>query len=39
MRVGQHRRDTISCGTGRSDIAIVDRRDRVARNCERVRRR
>jgi RTX calcium-binding nonapeptide repeat (4 copies)/ell wall binding domain 2 (CWB2) len=32
-------RDRVSCGGGRRDIAIVDRRDRVSRNCELVRRR
>jgi hypothetical protein len=31
------RRDTISCGPGR-DSVTADRRDRVARDCERVRR-
>ena len=31
-------RDRVNCGTGR-DTVIADRRDRVARNCERVRRR
>ena len=29
------RRDRVNCGSGR-DIVIADRRDRVARNCERV---
>ena len=32
------RRDRINCGTGR-DSVTADRRDRVSRNCERVRRR
>jgi len=32
------KRDTINCGAGR-DRAVVDRIDRVARNCERVVRR
>ncbi|MDQ3573064.1 MAG: hypothetical protein M3383_09430 [Actinomycetota bacterium] len=32
------KRDRINCGTGR-DTVIADRSDRVARNCERVRRR
>jgi hypothetical protein len=32
------RRDTVDCGTGRRDRAIVDQRDRV-RGCERVSRR
>ncbi|MCA1587134.1 MAG: hypothetical protein LC744_00150 [Chloroflexi bacterium] len=31
------RRDTVNCGTGR-DRVTADRRDRVSRNCERVRR-
>jgi hypothetical protein len=31
-------RDVIDCGTGR-DSVVADRRDKVARNCERVRRR
>lgn len=31
------RQDTINCGTGR-DVVIADRKDRVARNCEVVRR-
>ena len=32
------RRDRVNCGRGR-DTVIADRKDRVARNCERVRRR
>lgn len=32
------RRETINCGKGRRDVAVVDRSDRV-RGCERVRRR
>ena len=32
------RRDTVDCGPGRNDVAVVDRRDRL-RRCERVRRR
>lgn len=31
--------DSVRCGPGRRDLASVDRRDRVARDCERVRRR
>jgi len=31
--------DIISCGAGRHDRAVVDRRDRVARDCEAIRRR
>jgi hypothetical protein len=31
--------DSVTCGAGRFDVAIVDRRDHVARDCERVRRR
>ena len=31
-------RDTIKCGSGRHDLVIADRRDRVASDCERVRR-
>jgi Ca2+-binding RTX toxin-like protein len=31
--------DTVSCGAGRRDVAIADRRDRVSRDCERVIRR
>ena len=31
--------DRVDCGPGSADVAIVDRRDRVAGNCERVRRR
>jgi Ca2+-binding RTX toxin-like protein len=31
-------RETIDCGAGR-DVAVVDRRDKVKRNCERVKRR
>ncbi len=31
-------RDTVRCGGGRRDVAVVDRRDRVS-GCERVRRR
>jgi len=33
------KRDRVSCGGGRRDTAIVDRVDRVSRNCERIRRR
>jgi hypothetical protein len=32
-------RDVVNCGSGRRDSVSADRRDRVARNCERVRRR
>jgi len=35
----RRRRDDVACGAGRRDVARVDRRDRVARDCERVRRR
>jgi len=38
-RAGRFVPDVVKCGTGRFDIAIVDRRDSVARDCERVRRR
>jgi dipeptidyl aminopeptidase/acylaminoacyl peptidase len=38
LSAGDRRRDSISCGSGR-DRVIADRRDRVARNCERVSRR
>ncbi|HMI98235.1 MAG TPA: hypothetical protein VK488_00200 [Gaiellaceae bacterium] len=31
--------DILDCGSGRHDIAFVDRNDRVSRNCEVVRRR
>jgi hypothetical protein len=31
-------RDTLKCGRGRRDIALADRRDRVSRDCEVVRR-
>jgi streptogramin lyase len=31
--------DSVSCGAGRGDVAIVDRADRVERDCERVLRR
>ena len=31
--------DTVGCGAGRLDRALVDRRDRVLRDCERVSRR
>jgi Tol biopolymer transport system component len=34
----RRRRDVVRCGRGR-DVALVDRADRVARDCERVRRR
>ena len=32
-------RDRVSCGAGKRDLAIVDRKDIVSRDCERVRRR
>jgi Ca2+-binding RTX toxin-like protein len=34
---GRRGSDTVSCGAGRRDVALVDRRDHVARDCERVR--
>ncbi len=37
--LGRGRADTVRCGTGTSDLAIVDRADRVAQDCERVDRR
>ena len=36
---GRRIADTVRCGAGSRDLALVDRRDRVARDCERVRRR
>lgn len=36
---GRRGRDIVRCGAGTRDIAVVDRRDRVSRDCERVRRR
>lgn len=38
-RAGRRVADRVRCGAGRLDIAIVDRRDRVARDCEFVIRR
>jgi len=38
VRARNGRAETINCGKGRRDLAVVDRRDRV-RGCERVRRR
>jgi Tol biopolymer transport system component len=38
-RADRRRRDAVSCGAGRRDIAYVDRADRVSRSCERVVRR
>jgi len=38
-RAGRQRSDDVRCGAGKRDVARVDRRDRVARDCERVRRR
>jgi Thrombospondin type 3 repeat/RTX calcium-binding nonapeptide repeat (4 copies) len=35
IKAADSRRDKVRCGAGR-DRAIVDRRDKVARNCERV---
>jgi CSLREA domain-containing protein len=32
-------RDVVRCGLGKRDVAVVDRRDAVARDCETVRRR
>ena len=34
----RRRPDQVACGRGRHDVATVDRRDRVRRDCERVRR-
>jgi hypothetical protein len=36
---GRRVRDTVRCGTGTRDVVLADRRDLVARDCERVRRR
>lgn len=38
-RAGRRARDRVRCGSGRRDVALVDRRDIVARDCERIRRR
>lgn len=38
-RAGRRIADRVTCGSGRDDIALVDRDDRVALDCERVRRR
>ena len=29
-------RDKVNCGPGKKDLAVVDRRDKVSRSCERV---
>jgi Ca2+-binding RTX toxin-like protein len=36
---GDRKRDIVKCGSGKHDIALVDRLDKVARDCETVRRR
>ncbi len=36
---GRRASDTVNCGAGSRDVAVVDRRDRVSRTCERVLRR
>lgn len=36
---GRRIADVVRCGPGHRDVALADRRDRVARDCERVRRR
>jgi Ca2+-binding RTX toxin-like protein len=36
---GRRIADTVRCGTGRFDVVLADRRDVVAHDCERVRRR
>ncbi len=36
---GRRATDSVTCGTGRLDVALVDRSDRVSRDCERVTRR
>jgi len=38
-RAGRRIADRVSCGSGRYDVAVVDAADRVASDCERVRRR
>lgn len=38
-RAGRRIADRVSCGSGRFDVAVVDRVDRVASDCERVYRR
>jgi Tol biopolymer transport system component len=38
-RADRRRRDVVSCGAGRRDRAVVNRADRVRRDCERVVRR
>ena len=37
-RAGRRIADRVSCGSGRYDVALVDAADRVASDCERVRR-
>jgi Tol biopolymer transport system component len=37
-RAGRRVPDRVTCGPGRHDVAFVDRRDRVMRDCETVRR-
>ena len=36
---GRRARDTVQCGSGTRDVAVVDRRDIVLRDCERIARR
>jgi streptogramin lyase/phosphodiesterase/alkaline phosphatase D-like protein len=36
---GRRASDTVDCGAGRRDVALVDRKDRVSRSCERIVRR
>jgi Ca2+-binding RTX toxin-like protein len=37
--LGRRTPDTVSCGSGRYDVVLADRRDRVNHDCERIIRR
>jgi Ca2+-binding RTX toxin-like protein len=38
-RAGRKKADTVACGAGKKDVALVDKADRVAKDCEKVKRR
>ena len=36
LKASDRSRDKVNCGAGKKDVAVVDRRDKVSRSCERV---
>jgi hypothetical protein len=36
LKASDRSRDKVNCGAGKKDRAVVDRRDKVSRSCEKV---